>query len=243
MAAAPSDTDGSELQLSIFTVQELHRSTVVLSLHDLMIRYMLRRYFRSGVSFAGGKVDPYSTVDFVIDHDVTHFFIFLVQRALQQDGNYDYPANNLLIYDPELWRKVFAHCAAVAPNTFVAQVHAFIAGYYRGGELRFHDILDYVDWLCVDEPWYKVYSRNSIERLRCIEERRLHTHFTALYDHECLLYYLLVSSSCESQRETLERLHSVDALRDFSLSKVIRRVLSFVRELIRQTILCCRTNC
>lgn len=221
VAAAPSDAEGSELQLSIFTVQELHRSTVVLSLHDLMIRYMLRRYFRSGVTFAGGKVDPYSTADFVIDHDVAHFFIFLVQRTLQRDGNYDYPANALLIYDPELWRKVFAHCAAVAPNTFVAQVHAFIAGYYRGGELRFHDILDYVDWLCVDEPWYQVYSRNSIERLRCIEERRLHTHFTALYDHECLLYYLLVGSSCESQREKLERLHSVDALRDFSSSKVL----------------------
>lgn len=213
------------MQLSIFTVRELHRSTVVLSLHDLMIRYMLRRYFRSGVTFAGGKVDPYSTADFVIDHDVTHFFIFLVQRALQQDGNYDYPADNLLIYDPELWRKVLAHCAAVAPNTFVAQVHAFIAGYYRGGELRFHDILDYVDWLCVDEPWYQVYSSNSIERLRCIEERRLHTHFTALYDHECLLYYLLISSSCESHRERLERLRTVDPLRDFSASKVRHRMV------------------
>lgn len=217
---AVGDTTHDALQLSIYTILESHSTTVVLTLHDLMIRYVLRRYFRMNLVFSIGKVDPYSSADLCIDHDVAHFFMFLANRAFQKDWSHNYRSDVEMLFDPFFWRRVFAHCATIAPNTFVAQVHAYIAGYYRNGELRYHDIFDYVDWLCADEPWYHMYSRNSIERLRCIEERRLHNYFTALYDHECLLFYILVTRIHESQSAFMEHCHTSHSLRDFTTSQV-----------------------
>lgn len=189
--------------LTVYTVHETNVSLIVLTLHDLVVRYLLRKYFRKNVKF-GDNIDPYSHGEVNLDLDLMNFFVFMVNRCLGETGNFDYANSREIVHSHAFWYKTLAHCAIIAPQTFVAQVYTFIAPLYRGArEIRLHDVIDYVTWLCVDDPWYMVYSSSSIERLRTIEEQRLRKHFDALYDYECILFYVFIENIFPSKAEKM----------------------------------------
>lgn len=207
-ASSISSRDTRDLlnELTIYTVHEFHTNSIVLSLHDLVVRYMLRKYFRRNAKF-GDSVDPYSRGEVREDQDLAHFFVFLVNRCLGREVLFDYTVDTTIFHEFDFWRRTLAHIASIAPHTFVAQVHTFIAPLYRGSrEIRVHDILDYVTWLCSDDPWYVLSASVAIERMRCIDERKLRQHFVSLYDCESLLFYVLIENNFATREERVRRI-------------------------------------
>lgn len=192
-------------RMLFYLVNRIHQNAAVIVIHDLLVRYLLHKYFRRDVRF-NEALDPYSPAEFVQDNDIAHFFVFLVNRCLnEQRPRFTYTADDQsVMYDHEFWRCVLSHCASIAPNTFVAQVYTFVVPHHVGPRtITFADLLDYVDWLCADDPWYRFYTSASVERLRSIEEHKLAKHVSALYENECILFYVLVEKKGQSVDERI----------------------------------------
>lgn len=213
-----ASTCAADKSLVIFhTANQFLRKITTLSLHDLVVRYMLRKYFQRNVRY-NETVDPYARRDVYEDNDVANFYVFLVNRCFGSH-EYRYNVRTDIFQSNKFWRHVLKHIATVAPHTFVAQVFLFICPLYRGPhEIRIHDILDYVAWLCEDDVWYNVYTCSVIERLRAIEEQELSTHFANLYEQETLLFYILVRCNQDVDNERLANINCNERVQNYMSS-------------------------
>lgn len=210
-------------QYTMSTVLDIRQTNLTLAIHDLVVRYMLRRYFRKGSKFID-SVDPYNTETFSLDLDLINFFVFLVKRCFGSEDFQERFVEPLgLVESSEsfgeqlinssfvFWRNVLAHVAVIAPQTFVSQLLSFVAPLSRFAEIRAHDLLDYVSWLGAGDPFFALFTVSTIERLRTIGERKLHEMFSFLYEQECLLFYVLVEHRFSSLRDRVSHVASLCA--------------------------------
>nr|WQF02759.1 MAG: hypothetical protein [Apis mellifra filamentous-like virus] len=179
------------------TTLMMYRQARILMLHDLTMRYMIRRYFLDKGN-PRATVHPYEPLP-DLDEPKVRFFIWLVNRAFVNDGCYQETTEQL--HDSVFWQRIFAHCAVQAPSAFISQILMFVAPLHSRLNITCEDVLDYVDWLCSYDPWYMGYTCSIIERMRMFSENKLRKQFTSLYEAECILFFLLVGNRCD----TLER--------------------------------------
>ena len=189
--------------LTIHTVLDVRAINTSLVVHDLVVRYMMRKYFRRGSKFVE-TVDPYSNAPLDIDLDLANFFVFLVKRCFSLDDfqqrfaevtsvpETDSSYTQILLSSFHFWRHVLAHIAVIAPQSFVAQLLSFVVPLCNVHEITAHDLCDYVSWLGDGDPFYALVSAATIERLRSLSERRVHETLAFLYEQECLLFYILI---------------------------------------------------
>lgn len=220
MDSVDEETAGSRAEAQRLAYNEMfrvHQDAVVVIIHDLVVRYLLRKYFCRDVRY-NEAVDVYSRIPFVEDNDLAHFFVFLVNRCLNDPAEtFSYTVDDQSVFqDQRFWRRVLAHCASIAPNSFVAQVYTFIVSLHKGIKpFTVHDVLAYVAWLCTDNPWYQFYSSSSVERLRTIEEPKLVKHFSSLYEVECILFYVLIENKISGVNERVRLLREIAAVKRY----------------------------
>lgn len=188
------------------------RSSVPFRIHDVVMRYMLKRYFCT-VSMDANENDGDGENDEIDNNDLhfAHFFVFLVNKCVPAEDCFDVRRCFELIHDSDFWRCVLCHCATVAPQTFVTQLNFYVLR----GEFSVVDLLDYVDWLCDDDPWYNVYSCTVVERLRALSEEKRKEMFSALYDNECILFYLFVRNRYDSRSSKLQQIAQSEPIKEF----------------------------
>lgn len=193
-----------------YAVYSCARSSVPFRIHDAVIRYMLKRYFCT-IPVDDNETDGEKTEVDNNDLHFAHFFVFLVNKCLPAEDCFDVRHCFELIHDSNFWRCVLCHCATVAPQTFVTQLNFYVLR----GEFSIADLLDYVDWLCDDDPWYNVYSCTVIERLRVLSEEKRKEMFSALYDNECILFYLFVRNRYDSRSSKLQQISQSEPMKEF----------------------------
>lgn len=215
--------------LTIYTVLDVHSVNTSLIIHDLVVRYMLRKYFRRGSKFVE-TVDPYTNAPLDIDLDVANFFVFLVKRCFSLEDfqqrfscvttvpESDSTYTQILLSSFHFWRHVLAHIAVVAPQSFVAQLLSFVVPLCTVHEITARDLCEYVSWLGDGDPYYALVTSATIERLSSLSERRIHETLAFLYEQECLLFYVLI----EHRFYTIpERIAHVTNIASFAKSSAV----------------------
>lgn len=191
-------------------VSLLHRQIRIFFIHDLVMRYLIRRYFTKS-SKPKLTVYPFERPG-ELDDERIRFFVWLVNRSLMNNASYEF---NTALDDAEFWRQVLAHCAALSPSTFVAQLFKYVAPLGTRFLVTIHDLLDYVEWLCSYDPWYMCYSNGIIERFRQFSENKLQKQFSALYESECLLFYILIGNRLRKIEDKIKFLRERPELQAF----------------------------
>lgn len=171
----------------------IHAHVRVVVLHDLVTRYLIRRYF----CFRGPKlkVSPFEPIH-AIDVDRVNFFIFLVNTFVKPERKFEACD---LASSQDFWFSVLSHCASISPTTFISQIFTYIVPLETRLTLSAHDVLDYVSWLCREDPWYLHYSSGIVERYRSFNENTLKRQFATLYDTDNFLYFVLVANNITSR--------------------------------------------